>query len=127
MTTHKAEMNAIPRSADLLAELILAAPGILADDLRDRDKTVRILARHATRHLPPPALAFDSMIYRLVVIFLGSVVMLSTVGAIILSAIAPAGATASTPDVVTALGSAAIGALAGLLAPSPMSRQASSE
>jgi hypothetical protein len=59
----------------------------------------------------------DTFIFRVVVISLGGTVVLAVIGAI---AIAFAGKTA--PDLLTALGSAAVGALAGLLAPSPMVR-----
>ena len=61
-----------------------------------------------------PAYYGDTLIYRMVVGALGLVVLIAAVGAIILVA---EGKTA--PDVLVALGSAAIGALAGLLAPSP--------
>jgi hypothetical protein len=56
----------------------------------------------------------DVWIYRIVVGALGLAVLLAVLGAIIL---ATAGKT--IPDVLTALGSAAVGALAGLLAPAP--------
>lgn len=58
----------------------------------------------------------DVWIYRIVVTALGLVVLVALIGAIILTAV-----TKVVPDVLTALGSAAIGALAGLLAPSPKS------
>jgi hypothetical protein len=48
---------------------------------------------------------------------LGLTVVASVVGAIVLTLIGK-----STPEVIVALGSAAIGGLAGLLAPSPMNR-----
>ena len=60
----------------------------------------------------------DVWIYRMVVGALGLAVLAAVAGAIGLAA---AGKT--IPDVLTALGSAAVGALAGLLAPSPTSRQ----
>ena len=56
----------------------------------------------------------DVWIYRLVVGALGLVVLLAILGAIILTLKGQ-----TVPDVLTALGSAAVGALAGLLAPSP--------
>jgi hypothetical protein len=57
----------------------------------------------------------DIWLYRIVVAVLGLTVMASVVGAIVLTLSGP-----STPEVIVALGSAAIGGLAGLLAPSPM-------
>jgi hypothetical protein len=60
----------------------------------------------------------DPLIYRLVVGFLGSAVVLAIIGGFYLSI-----KTAATiPEGLIALGSAAVGALAGLLAPSPMTR-----
>ncbi len=56
----------------------------------------------------------DVWIYRIVVSVLGLTVVLSVAGAILLVSIDK-----KTPEVLVALGSAAVGALAGLLAPSP--------
>lgn len=66
-----------------------------------------------------PPLQSDKWIYRLVVIFLGVVVMSTVLGGII---IVMTGQTKPLPDGIVAIGSAAIGALAGLLAPSPVSK-----
>lgn len=58
----------------------------------------------------------DRWIFRLVVAFLGMTVLLTVLGGFYLSI-----KTAATiPEGLIALGSAAVGALAGLLAPSPM-------
>jgi hypothetical protein len=57
----------------------------------------------------------DKWLYRMVVAVLGLTVVSSIVGTIVLAM-----AGQSTPEVIVALGSAAIGGLAGLLAPSPM-------
>ncbi len=59
----------------------------------------------------------DKWLYRMVVVVLGLTVVSSVVGTI---ALAMAGQ--PTPEVIVALGSAAIGGLAGLLAPSPINR-----
>lgn len=59
----------------------------------------------------------DVWLYRMVVLVLGLTVVSTVVGTL---ALAMAGQ--STPEVIVALGSAAIGGLAGLLAPSPMNR-----
>jgi hypothetical protein len=59
----------------------------------------------------------DIWLYRIVVAVLGITVVSSILGAI---ALAMSGQ--STPEVLIALGSAAIGGLAGLLAPSPLNR-----
>lgn len=59
----------------------------------------------------------DIWLYRIVVMVLGITVVASVVGAIALALMGE-----STPEVIVALGSAAIGGLAGLLAPSPLNR-----
>lgn len=59
----------------------------------------------------------DIWLYRLVVMVLGLTVVASITGAIVLALSGQ-----STPEVLVALGSAAIGGLAGLLAPSPFNR-----
>ena len=59
----------------------------------------------------------DIWLYRIVVAVLGLTVVASVAGAIVLAL-----GGLSTPEVLVALGSAAIGGLAGLLAPSPLNR-----
>lgn len=59
----------------------------------------------------------DIWLYRIVVAVLGLTVVATIVGAIVLTLSGQ-----STPEVIVALGSAAIGGLAGLLAPSPLNR-----
>lgn len=60
----------------------------------------------------------DIWLYRMVVAVLGLTVVASVVGAITLTML-----NQSTPEVIVALGSTAIGGLAGLLAPSPLSKE----
>ena len=60
----------------------------------------------------------DKWIYRIVVSALGLAVLLAVSGGIYLAAKPDT----AIPDILVALGSAAVGALAGLLAPSPGSR-----
>lgn len=59
----------------------------------------------------------DVWLYRMVVAVLGLTVVSSVIGTIVLAM-----AGQSTPEVIVALGSAAIGGLAGLLTPSPLNR-----
>lgn len=59
----------------------------------------------------------DHWIYRAVVVVLGFMVVTSLVGTIVLVM-----TDHSTPEIIVALGSAAIGGLAGLLAPAPSNR-----
>lgn len=64
----------------------------------------------------------DTWIYRLVVIALGSAVLIALIGAIILAKL-DGNNSANVLPLLTAIGSAAVGALAGLLAPSPSTNQ----
>jgi len=59
----------------------------------------------------------DVWIFRLVVVSLGLYMLASLVGAIVLAAKGT-----DTPEILVALGSAAVGGLAGLLTPSPLNR-----
>ncbi len=61
----------------------------------------------------------DPWIYRLVVGFLGITLILTVIGGFTLVL---TGQTQPVPEGLIAIGSAAVGALAGLLAPSPVSR-----
>lgn len=61
----------------------------------------------------------DKWVYRLVVASLGLTILIIIVGVIVLMSNSSITNDATVPTIFTALGSAAIGALAGLLAPSP--------
>lgn len=63
----------------------------------------------------------DVWIYRMVVFFLGATIMIIILGVVILLGKDQINNDKEVPTVLTAIGSAAIGALAGLLAPSPKS------
>jgi hypothetical protein len=107
------------RSANLLADRILSTPELVAKLKSDPETVLRQTADAVTRELPPPAFVSDIWTYRIVVIALGVVCIAAIGGAIYLSARASSAETARVPDILTALGATAIGALAGLLAPSP--------
>ena len=68
----------------------------------------------ALASLATSPIQWDAWIYRLVVLALGLTLLASAAGGIWLSVLGK-----DTPQILTALGSAAVGALAGLLAPSP--------
>jgi hypothetical protein len=107
------------RSANLLVDRALSPENI--QNLKSNpEKTLKALAEQVTKELPPPAYLFDVWIYRIVVISLGIVVIAAVVGTLLLMT---SNSSISVPDIVTALGAAAIGALAGLLAPSPLSKR----
>lgn len=112
-------MSEIPRSAEYLVDLVVNVPGLLKQVSEHPEETLRELAAQTTKRLPPPPTVTDVWIYRVVVCSLGIVVIIAVIGAIYLSS---GTAGKAPPDVLTALGSAAIGALAGLLAPSPVGK-----
>ena len=60
-------------------------------------------------------LQWDEWIYRIVVLMLGLTVLLVALGGIYLAA----NGVTTIPDILIAIGSAAVGALAGLLSPTP--------
>jgi hypothetical protein len=59
----------------------------------------------------------DKWLYRVAVGVLGGLALIAAIGAIVLVAIGK-----TTPEVLVSLGSAAVGALVGLFAPSPSSK-----
>jgi uncharacterized protein YcfJ len=103
-------MSTSVRTVQQLAARAAQDPQLAADLGAD---PVRELNRIAAQTQLP-----DTWIYRLVVIALGSAVLISLIGGIILAKV-DGGNTANVLPLLTAIGSAAVGALAGLLAPSP--------
>jgi hypothetical protein len=108
-------MRETPRSEEVamryiaeLAEAVERDSELVRRIQEDPVKALRDLAR-------PEPLKSDVWIYRMVVGALGLIGLVAVLGAILLATKGGG----QIPDVVTALGSAAIGALAGLLAPSP--------
>lgn len=74
----------------------------------------------AAKNINETPLDTDTWIYRIVVLSLGLSIMTIIIGILLLMLKSPGGITdGKIPTVLTSLGSAAIGALAGLLAPSP--------
>jgi hypothetical protein len=116
------KLDRIPRSADLLVDMILCNPGILKGAHPEAE--LRKLAKNVTQYLPPPPMQ-DRWIYRIVVGALGNVAVLAVAGAIFSTAIVPiidSEVKTAVPEILTTLGATAIGAMAGLLAPSPGAR-----
>jgi len=100
------------RSADQMVSILLKDPARLDAIKANPSKELPKVADEAKQQTP--AYIGDKHVYRMVVGALGLLALLAAVGGIILVA---GGKTA--PDILVALGSAAVGALAGLLAPSP--------
>ena len=94
------------RTLDELAERLAEDPW-LADEVK-KDPVGAIAA------VTQPPLQTDVWIYRIVVLALGLAVLISLLGGIAIVLVGK-----SVPDIMVALGSAAVGALAGLLAPPP--------
>lgn len=109
------------RSAEELVKRALVEPGLLAKIQANPATELQNLAAQVVKEVPSaPPLQSDVWIYRMVVGALGLAALAAVGGTISLSIqkISP------TPETLTALGSAAVGALAGLLAPSPTGRKA---
>lgn len=91
-----------------LASEVANNPTLAAEIKQDPAKALQAIG---TNQLP------NTTVYRLVVCALGGAVLLGIIGSIVLAFVGK-----PIPDMLTALGSAAVGALAGLLAPSPASK-----
>ena len=89
---------------------ILDTPN-LPTEVRDKVKEVEEVVRKP--------LDTDVWIYRGVIFVLGAVVLVTVVGGIQLELISTSEEVKTIPQAIVSIGSAAIGALAGLLAPSP--------
>ncbi len=112
-------MSEQKRSAEELVKRILQDPSLEAKVKADPLPVLSDLADKVVNELPlHPPLQWDAWIYRMVVGTLGLAVVLTVLGGIVL-----ARGTTPIPDMLTAIGSAAVGALAGLIAPSPLSKQ----
>lgn len=110
------------RSADVLSE-IMANSDKLRQLVAQDPSVQKVISDGLVKYLPTPAFVSNATIYVIVVASLGLVVVSAMVGAIVLAYGATGPNPVQIPETVTALGSAAIGALAGLLAPSPGSRK----
>jgi hypothetical protein len=84
---------------------------LISEDIRKKAATISL-------KLSEPAYRNDRWIYRAVVLVLGLVVTATVLGGLGLAALGNASSYKIPPEIV-AIGSAAVGALAGLLAPSP--------
>jgi hypothetical protein len=87
-----------------------------ADTTIQSDQKVKLLT--SLQSITPP-LQSDKWIYRCVVIALGAGLIITIIGGIVSNL---TGQAKPLPDGLIAIGSAAVGALAGLLAPSPITK-----
>lgn len=86
-------------------------------DLQEKFKVDPVQAAKDIQEKRP--LDTDVWIYRMVVFSLGATILSIIIGVIILISSGKISEDKNVPTILTAIGSAAIGALAGLLAPSP--------
>jgi hypothetical protein len=102
------------RSADLLVKELLTNEQKI-EELKDNPGKVLVETASAVKKKAEPF--EETLNYRLIVIFLGSLGVITALGVTGLALYRR-----STPSGLLALGSVAVGALAGILAPSPQVR-----
>lgn len=102
-----------------LVNKVINSPELTQKVKDDPAQELPKIAKQVIRDMETP-LKWDKWIYRIVVFSLGITILLVVGGAIYLAATKPG--EVRIPEVLTAIGSAAVGALAGLLAPSPSSK-----
>lgn len=103
------------RSADRMVK-IFSDDSTLLSRLRTDIDPIPVLQETAAKAIREnsPAFIGDAVLYRIAVVVLGLLALIAAVGSIGLVV-----ADKTTPEVLVALGSAAVGALVGLFAPSP--------
>ena len=101
------------RSADGMIRLLVADPARLAKVKADPLPELEKLKDEAVTNVPMVYIG-DVWVYRGVVFVLGAAVLPTLVGALVLQAYAR-----DVPQAIVGLGATALGALAGLLVPSP--------
>jgi hypothetical protein len=102
------------RSASEMVKMLSADPAALNKLKTDPIPVLKEAAARA-EDVTTPEYFKDRLVYRIAVIVLGSLALIAAIGSIVLVF---AGKT--TPEVLVALGSAGVGALVGLFAPSPV-------
>jgi hypothetical protein len=114
--TKEAKMEAQTRSADEMVRLVTTSPerleALKANPLPELEK-LKEEAKRAVPYVPTE----DKLLYRIAIGVLGSLALIAGIGSVVLVI---AGKTA--PEALVSLGSASVGALVGLFAPSPTSR-----
>lgn len=98
------------RSATKMGDIILRDPAILDNIKKDPAKELQKLEKQAIAATAIPS----TMVYKMIVGFLGGVAAAAVIGTIVLAAME---GNKEIPEILIAVGSAAIGALAGTLVP----------
>jgi hypothetical protein len=111
----------------------MITPAVVGEDMKQSDVAMQLTPLASRADIPDDAksvinstittlrssLGSDVWIYRAVVVILGICVISTVLGGIFLVVFGKGEAKIALPDGIVAIGSAAVGALAGLLAPSP--------
>jgi hypothetical protein len=100
------------RSAEEIVRRVITEKGLKERVAADPVSALQELADQVIKE--NPTVEGDVWIYRIVVALIGATALIAVCGAIW---IASRNANAQVPDILTAIGSGAIGALAGLLSP----------
>lgn len=100
------------RTAEELVRRVIAEKGLRERVAEDPIATLQELADQVTKD--NPTMEGDVWIYRIVVALIGATALVAVCGAIWIAGL---DTQAGVPDILTAIGSGAIGALAGLLSP----------
>ena len=106
------------RSVDILLDKVRGNASLVQDIKTDPVATLQSLAERIKRDNPPITAAEDKLTFRIAVVVLG-IVILGVLGLIGTSYLlnAPGGTELKIPEILIAMGSTALGALAGLLSP----------
>lgn len=105
-------MEVQTRSADEMLKIVMANPARLEALKENPLPELQKLSDEAKAATPP--WSGDILLYRIAVLVLGALALIAAIGSVILVI-----GGKDTPEVLVALGSAAVGALVGLFAPSP--------
>lgn len=103
------------RVAERMVELVKLDPGRLDSSKRNPVEAIEKLLSEAKKDVP--AYEGDVWFYRIVAIGLVAVIVIAAIGYIVIKG--------AIPEALVALGSAAIGGLVGILAPSPSGKSKS--
>jgi hypothetical protein len=107
-------MAETPRSAREMVNIFKNEPAMMAR-LKSDANPVPVLEEVATKaEMQTAPWTGDKLLYRIAVTVLGSLALIAAIGSIVLVSLGK-----TTPEVLVSLGSAAVGALVGLFAPSP--------
>ena len=111
-------MAAQTHSATLMVKMIETSPALLERFKKEDLIPVLKELAPAAEALSDPAYYGDKALYRIAVTVLGLLTLFSAVGSFVLVL-----GGKDTPEVLVALGSAAVGGLVGLFAPSPITKE----